>query len=447
MVRNSTEWLIRRSRAGHKLVRMPSLHTPPLGDAPTVAILHVLRAALHAGFALLLGVSVLRVLAAGVPTSRQYLLVAGALALAAVYLAGTVLEKRFAVRRSRFDPRRYALPWLAVVTLLWAGLLAGNADFAWLAFPLFFLHLHLLPRRAALVTIALMTAAVIASQWAAGGLPVPHPAAVVGPLLGAGFSVVTGLAYRALYHEAENQRRAADELRRTRAELAVTQHDAGVLAERGRLAREIHDTLAQGLSSIVLLARAAEKSLSDGDQGTAVERVRLVEQTAAENLVEARNFVRGLDSPHLQESSLADSLQRLCRETEQTAAARGIPLRYRFGLDGGPDELPQPHRAALLRAAQASLANVAEHARAGTAVVTLAFLGTEVTLDIYDDGTGFDPAALAGQRPRQDGSGFGLTSLRARVEALHGSLEIQSAPGEGTVVAIRLPLPAAKEEQ
>ena len=411
-----------------------------------MAILHALRATLHTGFAVLLGVSVLRVLAAGPPSPTEYLLVAGATVLAATYLGGTVLERRFAVRRSRFDPRRYALPWLAAVTILWAGLLAGNADFAWLAFPLFFLHLHLLPRQAALVTIALMTAAVIAAQWAASGLAVPHPASVVGPLLGAGFSVVTGLAYRALYHEAENQRRAADELRRTRAELAETQHDAGVLAERGRLAREIHDTLAQGLSSIVLMARAAEKSLADGDEGTAVERLRLVQQTAAENLAEARNFVRGLASPHLQESSLAESLQRLCRETEQAVAARGSRLRCRFELDGGPADLPQPHRAALLRAAQASLANVAEHAGAGTAVVTLAVLGTEVTLDIYDDGAGFDPAALAGHGARTDGTGFGLTSLRSRVEALHGTLELQSAPGEGTVVAIRLPLPTRKEE-
>ncbi|MEC5192371.1 signal transduction histidine kinase [Arthrobacter sp. MP_M4] len=160
-----------------------------------------------------------------------------------------------------------------------------------------------------------MTAAVIAAQWTASGLPVPQPAVVIGPLFGAAFSIVTGLAYRALYREADNQRRAADELRRTRAELAASQHDAGVLAERERRAREIHDTLAQGFSSIVLVARAVEESLADGDTATAAALFALVQQTASENLAEARSFVRGLSSPQLQGASLIESLRRLCEST------------------------------------------------------------------------------------------------------------------------------------
>ena len=412
-----------------------------LDAAPSVAILHVLRVTLHVGFAALLGVAVLRLLVSGGGDALLPVWAGTSLVLAGVYLAGTILEKRFATSNTGFDPRRYGVLWLGLVTALWAVLLAASADFSWLAFPLFFLHLHLLPRRIALLTIALMTAAVIAAQWAASGLPVPHLAVVLGPLFGAAFSVVTGLAYRALYREAENQRRAADELRRTRAELAASQHDAGVLAERERLAREIHDTLAQGLSSIVLVARAAEKSLADGDTATAAARFALVQQTASENLAEARNFVRGLSSPQLHESSLVESLRRLCEGTETSAAAEGPGLRCRFELDGDPLELPQPYRVALLRAAQASLANVRDHAKAGNAVVTLAFLGSEVTLDIYDDGVGFDPAGLAAQMgERADGSGFGIPSLRERLTALKGSLELESAPGEGTVVAIRLPL-------
>ncbi len=412
-----------------------------LDAAPTVAILHVLRVTLHVGFAALLGVAVLRLLVFGGGDPLLFVWAGTAFLLAGVYLTGTVLEKRFATRSTGFDPRRYGVLWLGLVTALWAVLLAGSADFAWLAFPLFFLHLHLLPRWIALLTIALMTAAVIAAQWAVSGLPVPHLAVVLGPLFGAAFSVVTGLAYRALYREAENQRRAANELRRTRAELAASQHDAGVLAERERLAREIHDTLAQGLSSIVLVARAAEKSLADGDTATAASRFALVQQTASENLAEARNFVRGLSSPQLHESSLVESLRRLCESTESSAAAGGSGLRCRFELDGDPVELPQPYRVTLLRAAQASLANVREHAKAGNAVVTVAFLGSEVTLDIYDDGVGFDPARLAEHMDaRTDGSGFGIPSLQERVTALKGSLELESAPGEGTVVAIRLPL-------
>jgi signal transduction histidine kinase len=287
-----------------------------------------------------------------------------------------------------------------------------------------------------------MTTAVVAAQWAASGLTVPHLAVVLGPAFGAVFSVITGLAYKALYREAENQRRAANELRRTRAELASSQHDAGVLAERERLAREIHDTLAQGLSSIVLVARAAEKSLADGDTATAAARFALVRQTASDNLAEARNFVRGLSSPHLQESpSLLESLRRLCATTETSAAARGVGLRCRFELDGDPVELPQPYRVTLLRAAQASLANVRDHANASNAVVTMSFLADEVTLDIFDDGVGFDPVGLLTRlEARTDGSGFGIRSLQERVTALQGFFQIESVLGEGTVVAVRLPL-------
>ncbi len=415
---------------------------------PSVAILRVLRITLHVGFAALLGVAVLRLLVGSGADPFRYVWVGAALVLAGVYLTGTILEKRFAADGSRFDPGPYGILWLGIITVLWGILLAGSAEFAWLAFPLFFLHLHLLPRRIALLTIALMTAAVIAAQWTASGLPAPHFAVVVGPLFGAAFSVVTGLAYFALYREAENQRRAADQLRRTRAELAAYQHDAGVLAERERLAREIHDTLAQGFSSIVLVAREAEKSLAAGDTATAAERFALVQQTAAENLAEARNFVRGLSSPQLQEASLVESLRRLCESTETSAAARGLPLQCRFELDGDAVELPQPHRVTLLRAAQASLANVRDHAAADNAVLTLAFLGSEVTMDIYDDGIGFDPAGLTAlTEARTDGTGYGIRSLQQRVRSLNGSLDLESTPGEGTVVAVRLPLHVAPRKE
>jgi len=166
----------------------------------------------------------------------------------------------------------------------------------------------------------------------------------------------------------------------------------------------------------------------------------LVQQTAADNLAEARSFVRGLSSPQLEGTTLVEALDRLCGATEAGAAAAGLALRCRLEVDGQPQDLPQPVRVALLRAAQASLANVRKHARAANAVVTLAFLDTEVTMDVYDDGTGFDPAAAAGAAYPADGSGFGLRSLEERVAALNGSLAVESAPGEGTVVAIRLPL-------
>ncbi|XAS67446.1 sensor histidine kinase [Micrococcaceae bacterium Sec5.7] len=416
----------------------------PTGAA---VILRVLRVSLHVGFAVLLLVALVRLLAGGLGTSG-WLPLGLALLLAAVYLAGTVLEKRHSADSSRFDPRHYAVWWLAAVSVLWLLLIWASADFVWLAFPLFFLQLHVLPRRQALPVIALSTALVIAATWfhnqgtADAALQLPT---VLGPAFGAAFAVVTGLAYRALYLEGESQRLAAEELRRTRAELAQSQHDAGTLAERERLAHEIHDTLAQGFSSIVLMGRSAEKALGDGDAVTARDRLRTVQETASANLAEARNFVSGLRPPELEQTTLVNSLRRLCEKTETEAAARGAGLRCRFDVEGAPVELPNAYQTTLLRAAQASLANVWVHAKARTAVVTLSFMGTEVTMDIYDDGVGFVPASIVAAEaesglPRADGSGFGLKSLRERVSALAGSLDIESAPGEGTVVAIRLPL-------
>ncbi len=419
-------------------------------------VLRILRVGLHVGFAGLLAIAIAATLAADPAGPAAYLAAALGVVLAAVYVAGTVWERRRSASGTGRDLKRYAPWWLALVTLLWACLVLLSGNFVWLAFPLFFLHLHILRTWHAVVAVAVLTGLVIASQWWHAGTL--EAAMLIGPVVGAVFAVFMGMAYRALYLDARNQRLALAELRRTRAELASSQHEAGVLAERGRLASEIHDTLAQGLSSIVLLSRGASAALDAGQPDTAAERIRLMESTASDNLAEARRFVRGLSSPQLdpqpaphrdpqpdgEPSALVLSLQRLCAATENQAAASGRPLRCRFVLDGPPVPLPPASEVLLLRACQASLANVVEHAQASTAVVTLGFLQGEVTMDIYDDGAGFDPSAAG---PREDGRGFGLPSLAERAAALGGTLAVESAPAEGTVVAVRLPLPAAGEER
>lgn len=411
-------------------------------------ILRFLRVGLHVSFAVLLSVGVIRLLTISGAGALRYAYLALAGLLAATYLAGTVVEKRYSAGVSTRNPRRHAITWLALVTLMWFVLLLGSPEFSWLVFPLFFLHLHLLPRLAGLLMVALMTVAVVVVQWQAMDVPGPSLPAVIGPVFGAAFAIATAKAYQLLYREGERQRLAADELRRTRAELAATQHESGVLAERTRLAREIHDTLAQGFSSIVLVSRAANRSLEMGDLESTRESLTMIEATASENLAEARTFVRNLSSPALAEKTLVESLARLCEKTAREASARGGSLNCSFRVDGEAVELPQPYRVTLLRATQASLANVWRHAQASSAVVSLAFLEREVTLDVYDDGRGFAPESLAGAGDQgKDGGGFGLRLLRERVEAQHGTLSVESAPGEGTVVAIRLPLGAASEDQ
>ncbi|MGG5752530.1 sensor histidine kinase [Zafaria sp. Z1313] len=411
--------------------------------APTAgaAVLRVLRLGLHVGFASLLAVGLIRV-AATEGTARAAWAAVVAAALGGVYLAGTVWEHRFATGRAG-DPGRHARTWLAAVVLLWLVLMAMHPDFSWLAFPLFFLQLHLLSRPAAVSAVCLTTAAVVAGQWFHAGSPsLPM---LVGPVVGAVFAVVMAMAYRALYEEGVAQHRALEELRRARAALAREQHRAGVLAERTRLARDIHDTLAQGFSSIVLLARAADHALAAGDAPLAAQRLETVGEVASQNLAEAREFVRGAapsapDGGALDAAGLAARLGALCAAAERTAEPGG-GLDCHFRQDGEARLLPQETARTLVRAAQSCLANVVAHAGARRAVVTLGYLPGEVVLDVYDDGAGFDPAALP-SAPRADGTGFGLASLRERVAGLGGSLEVDAAPGDGTGVGIRLPAPA-----
>ncbi|MFG2439291.1 sensor histidine kinase [Streptomyces sp. NPDC048508] len=350
----------------------------------------------------------------------------------AVFAAGSFSTR---VRRSR----RAAASWLAALTASWLILVALSPDALWVAFPLYFLQLHLLPARWSVPAVTLTAGAAIAS-FVAHGAPLT-PGTFIGPLLGAAVAAATVLGYEALYQESERRRALIEELVATRAELAEAERTAGTLAERERLAHEIHDTLAQGLSSIQLLLRAAQRLLPpDSPAAPHLEQAR---STAQDNLAEARRFVRALTPPGLDGGSLGAALERLCR-----APAVGGPA-VRFSVSGPPAALPTPYEVALLRIAQSALGNTLRHARADRAEITLSFMDTAVALDVVDDGVGFAPGGVGpypggGDEDRTDG-GFGLPAMRSRAESLGGTFTVESAPGQGTAVAVTLPLPAAAE--
>ncbi|MEU7278558.1 sensor histidine kinase [Streptomyces sp. NPDC045431] len=378
-------------------------------------VLRVLRLCLHLLLAGLLALAALR-------SSGDPAVVAAAAVMGAVYAAGSLLP-----------PVRTSAPaaalWLGVLSAAWLVLLGLTPDGLWAAFPLYFLHLHLLPVRWSLPAVAATAGAAILS-YVHHGAPL-NPGAFIGPLLGAAVAVATVLGYQTLYRESERRRRLIEELIATRAELAAAERHAGTLAERERLAREIHDTLAQGLSSIQLLLRAAERALPGGSPAAAhIERAR---HAAQDNLAEARRFVRALAPADLERGSLAAALERLC---EPGAGPEPGP-RVRFSVSGTPQPLPTPYEVALLRIAQSALANTVRHAGAERAEITLTFMDASVTLDVVDDGKGFDPGACA---PSPSG-GFGLPAMRSRAESLGGSFTVESAPGQGTAVAVALPLP------
>ncbi|MEU1071987.1 sensor histidine kinase [Streptomyces sp. NPDC005878] len=383
-----------------------------MDSRPHAPAARLLRLCLHALLAGLLALVAVR-------STGDAAVYAAVGAMAAVYAAGVLSP---AVR-----PRtRAGAWWLGALCAAWLVLLALSPDALWVAFPLYFLQLHLLPRRWGPPTVLATAGAAIASFLLHGERVTPG--AFIGPLLGAAVAVATVLGYEALYRESERRRELIEELVSTRAGLAEAERAAGTLAERERLAREIHDTLAQGLSSIQLLLRAAERALGPDDPARAhVEQARTAAQ---DNLAEARRFVRALTPPGLERASLPGALERLCASTPEPAV--------RFGVSGTPVELPTPYEVALLRIAQSALANTVQHAAAQRAEITLSFMDTSVALDVVDDGRGFEPGR---ERPFGTG-GFGLPAMRSRARSLGGTLSVESAPGQGTAVAITLPLPA-----
>lgn len=382
-------------------------------------VMRVLRGCLHLLLAALLALSIVRAVLDDAP--HVVAIVVTATVLGAVYAAGALSAQ---VRTSRAK----AAGWLMAVGIIWIVLLTVSPEAVYLAFPLFFLQLHLLPTKWGLAAVVATTIVAIAGfSWHQGGFAV---GAVIGPTLGAAVAIAVVLGYEALYRESEQRRALIEELTAARGELAAAEHAAGVLAERERLAREIHDTLAQGLSSIQLLLRAAERMLPEQPHDARGHVVH-ARETAVSNLEEARRFVRALTPPDLENGSLPSALERLCANIFASS-----DLVVTWQLSGTPIPLPTAHEVALLRIAQSALSNAAQHARADRVALTLSYMDTEVALDVVDDGVGFDPDAVE----FVDGRGFGLPTMSARARSLQGTLAVESKPGQGTAVAVTLPL-------
>ncbi|MFF2727611.1 sensor histidine kinase [Streptomyces sp. NPDC058008] len=387
---------------------------------------------MHAAFFLLLGASLARFLMRHPGETRTPWIIALSAVLAALYLLGPVLG-------SRPTPRR--LTWLGALVVVWMVLVVLAPSFAWCAVPLFYTGLRLLPPRAALALVALLTVFVVAAQLRlATGF---DPNLVLAPpaVAAVATAVFVHMQRQAVRQRdlAARQRELIDDLLRTRRELAATERREGTLAERQRLSMEIHDTLAQGLSSQQMLLQAADRSW-DADPATARRHVLTATGIAERNLAEARRFVHDLAPADLAEGGgLEAALYALA--ARETAQARGGPT-VRCHVEGTPAApLPDRVQSALLRIAQGALANITEHAAATLAALTLTHLGDRVVLDIADNGRGFSPDRPL-PRPPDGVRGHGLPAMRARVEQLGGSLTVESAPGEGTVLSASVPLPS-----
>lgn len=373
-------------------------------------MLRIARFALHLITVLLAVVTAFRAATVGAP-------LVVAMLSAGVFLAWYGAGASFA--RGRF-----ARWWLFGLGVIWLGMLAVSAEFVWLSFPLLLLAGHLLRAWPSVVFAAPVLAAAILA-------PIAHQvpmtfAHIVGPLLGGGFSLAISLGYDALLRDAvERERlmasvvRAHDEMAALQEELARTQREAGATNERTRLARDLHDTIAQELSSMVLLARSGD-----------AERMPQIESLAQHSLTDLRRIVAALAPAELEGSALAGAIERMLDALRADTGAE-VALH----VDPAMPTLPTPIEVVFLRVAQSALANVRRHSQARTVSVELVMAASAARLTVRDDGIGFsEQSAVPG------GSSYGLSAMRSRLREFAGALEVRSAPGEGTVLVASVPV-------
>jgi signal transduction histidine kinase len=196
--------------------------------------------------------------------------------------------------------------------------------------------------------------------------------------------------------------------------------------ERSRLAREIHDTLAQGFAGIVTQLQAAEQA---PDEAGRARHTGAALALARDGLAEARRSVRALRPVALDAMRLPEAIAQLARSwSERTAIQADVTT------SGDASALSTDVEVALLRTAQEALANVERHAGAHRVTLTLRTDATGTRLEVADDGRGFDPAARSGEPGRAEDGGYGLVAMRERIESVAGGLVVESRPGHGTAI-------------
>ncbi|MEZ4769301.1 MAG: sensor histidine kinase [Caldilineales bacterium] len=334
-------------------------------------------------------------------------------------------------------------PWitslfLLVSTALWVPLARIDTVFGFTLAGLFsqvFFRLPALwavPASLILSVIALVTL----NNTRALRFSLSEPTALI-YLVSIGFALLFYAWIVAIINQSVERKRLIEELQETQASLARAEREAGILEERQRLAREIHDTLAQGFASIVMHLEAAEQGLAE-DVEIAYKHLDLARRTARDSLEQARRVVQDLRPQPLDEATLPDAIERT---VSQWANSTGVAAEAT--CTGVIRTLHPDIETTLLRAVQEALANVRKHSDASRVDVTLSYFDDVVVLDVQDNGTGpsANPAAasLSG--------GYGLQAMRERAGQLHGSLLLETVPGEGTTLVLEIPVTPERSEE
>lgn len=389
------------------------------------ATIRSMQIGLHIITAALVVVAAARAIIDEVPPA---LVLSCAVVFSAWYLGGVILS-------GRVQNRQLSGWWLAGLAVIWVGAVAASAEFVWLAFSLWLLAGYILRLRWAVLFSVAVFAVVIAAPILQHGAT--SYANVIGPLIGGAFALSIARGYVQLVRDLQERQRlvaslvqAQTEMAELQDELANTQRLSGAEEERTRISRDIHDTIAQGFSSISLLATAA---IEHGQAERMPRTLQQIDALARESLVDVRRIVAALAPSELEEGALSGAIRRMLeRLTEES----GIDTEFR--VDESVPALATTVEVALLRTAQSALANVRQHAGANRVVVNLADAGDSVRLDIVDNGSGFDAGAW--DSGSGTAGGYGLHSMRARLRELGGGLDVESAPGEGVALSAHVPL-------
>jgi len=201
---------------------------------------------------------------------------------------------------------------------------------------------------------------------------------------------------------------------------------AAVLEERNRMARDIHDTLAQGFTGVIVQLEAAEDAFSCGCRKEANDHLHRAGELARRSLSEARRSVHALRPQALQEHNFWDALKGIIKNT-----TFGTALHTEFETQGKLPELPRPWQENLLHIGQEALTNTLKYAHARNFETRLSYKAKELSLELRDDGDGF--------KVKERHDGVGLTGMRERVEQMGGELKITSSRGKGTKITVVLP--------
>jgi signal transduction histidine kinase len=215
--------------------------------------------------------------------------------------------------------------------------------------------------------------------------------------------------------------------------LSRQSRDAAVIAERNRMARDIHDTLAQGFTGVIMQLEAAKGAATQRDIAETANRIERASELARASLGEARRSVRALRPRSLQNGKLSLAIDDLLKRVTE-----GTDLNADFQAEGDASSIPADYEEGLLRITQEALTNVVKHANARNFKATLNVNAENIQLRLVDDGRGFDTVV--------EHEGFGLIGMKERVERMHGDFTVRTKPGVGTEILVELKNNNAKGE-